>query len=244
MLLQITSNFINEVYDYRRGSDREDRVGPKRQVASGVISSRQMTFASILLMILTFALGMVLVAKSGFIVLIIGVFSLVFSFLYTGGPYPLAYKGLGDLFVYVFFGLTATLGTYYVFTLQLDTTILLASQAPGFLAANILGVNNIRDIATDPLSSKFTLAVRIGLNNAIRLYRLMLLLSYLSSVLLAFAESNLSFLLVFLTVPFALILSRDVANKSGKELNPVLAKTGLFMMLYGILTIIAFQFHI
>lgn len=242
ILIQITSNFYNEVYDFWRGADNEDRLGPKRQVASGVISAKAMLITTICLSFLTFALGLILVSYSGIYVLLIGLLSLIFAWAYTGGPYPLAYKGLGDVFVFIFFGLIAVNGAFYVQTQELNFAVLVASIAPGLLSANILSVNNIRDIETDIKANKITLAVRLGKINAIRLYIFANIFAYLSIVYLSILMDNLLMLMPLITIALAFKITKSLYSSSGKEMNKLLALTGLQLMLTGVITALVLIF--
>ncbi|NTU54498.1 MAG: 1,4-dihydroxy-2-naphthoate polyprenyltransferase, partial [Chlorobiaceae bacterium] len=155
--IQIATNFINEIYDFRKGADTAERLGPTRTVAAGIISERTMTRVSIGLGLSVFVLGLYLVAIGGWPILLVGVLSLLFAWAYTGGPFPIAYSGLGDVFVFIFFGLVAVGGTYYVQSLTLPFPVLIAAAAPGAFSVSILLVNNIRDIDTDRKVGKMTL---------------------------------------------------------------------------------------
>lgn len=128
--IQIATNFINEIYDFRKGADTAERLGPTRTVAAGIITEQTMTRVSISLGVSVFVLGLYLVAIGGWPILLIGVLSLLFAWAYTGGPFPIAYSGLGDVFVFIFFGLVAVGGTYYVQALSLPTAVLVAAAAP------------------------------------------------------------------------------------------------------------------
>jgi len=240
VLIQIITNFFNEVYDFKKGADSYNRIGPKRQVASGDISPKIMLLTSYLLLVLTFGLGLILVNHSGIEILIVGVVSLIFSYLYTGGPFPLAYKGLGDIFVFIFFGIIAVNGSYFIQTGNLSEFSIISSVAPGLLSANILNVNNIRDIYTDPNAGKITLAYRLGKKNAIRLYWLSTGFCYLSLILIYELSGDLILLLPFLSFPLAVKLCFDINNKTCRELNGVLAATGLLLLIYGILSSLSF----
>jgi len=235
ILIQIITNYINEIYDFRRGADNADRIGPKRQVASGIISIKKMAIVTTILIIITFLIGLIIVSNSDYVVLIIGILSLLFAYLYTGGPYPLAYNGLGDIFVFIFFGLIAVCGTYYVFIGSINLIAVLASLPSGFLSANILAVNNIRDIKTDQIANKITLAVRLGRKKASKLYQILNLASYIAVVLLAFVTSSIYVMLPLLTLPIALKLNFDIAHKQGVALNQTLVNTGKLLFLFGIL---------
>ncbi|MFP4529637.1 MAG: 1,4-dihydroxy-2-naphthoate polyprenyltransferase [Candidatus Kapaibacterium sp.] len=240
VLIQIITNYINEIYDFKRGADTPERLGPRRMVASGVISPREMTIAVIILIAITFGLGMILVAHAGVGILAVGVLSLLFAWAYTGGPYPLAYNGLGDIFVLIFFGLVATAGTYYVQTTHLSEIAVISGFAPGFLSMNILGVNNLRDIETDPSAGKYTLSVRLGVQLAQTLYVILTVMTYAIPFIVGHLTQSLWHLLPLLSGFFAIPLVLKIYKKKGKELNEVLAGTGKLLMLYGLLHVAGF----
>jgi 1,4-dihydroxy-2-naphthoate polyprenyltransferase len=235
LLIQITTNFINEIYDFKRGADTKERLGPERAVASGKISSIYMRNAALTIIFITFCLGLILVYHAGYLILLIGVVSLFFAYAYTGGPFPLAYKGLGDIFVFIFFGLVAVSGTYYIYTKAFSTLVLILSMPPGFLASNILAVNNIRDIETDKKAGKFTLAVRIGKSKSQIIYVLLNILTFLNPVLVFIFTGSCWNLLPLTLVPLSVKICIDIYHKNGRELNSVLAGAGLLLFLYGIL---------
>lgn len=235
LLIQIITNFINEIYDDKRGADGDDRLGPERAVATRKIASSTMRNVSIILLLITFALGMILVAHAGIGILIVGIVSLIFAWAYTGGPFPLAYKGLGDVFVFIFFGLIAVSGTYYVQTLRFDWIAFLSGIAPGIFSMNILAVNNIRDIDTDPSAGKITLAVRLGKKNAQILYAVLNVLAYVPIIIIYIITENTIVLLPLITMIYATVLIKNVFTKTGKDLNDVLAGTGKLLLIYGLL---------
>ena len=237
LLIQIGTNYSNDLLDYRSGMDTEERTGPERAVASGWLSEVEMLQATIVVFVLTVPLGLYLIAVAGWPVLIIGLASLGAGISYTGGPYPLAYHGLGDLFVFLFFGLVATAGTYYVQAVTVNWFIILTALAPGALITNILVVNNYRDIPTDRATGKRTLAVILGPAGTRMEYILLLLLSY-SVPLILFLTGEFTWwvLLPWLTLPFALSLSMQLMNENqGKVLNKVLARTAALCLIFGIL---------
>lgn len=240
ILIQIATNFINEIYDFRKGADTEQRLGPTRAVASGLIGERAMILASAAVMLVAFVLGLYLVAATGIEILIVGLVSLFFAWGYTGGPFPLAYRGLGDVFVFVFFGFVAVCGTYYVQALHITPQAVLLALVPGALSANILGVNNIRDIHTDVLAGKRTLAVRVGREPAVWLYYALMLVVFSVPVVFALALGySFVVLLPLLALPLAGKLMRDIRTKQGKELNAVLAGTAGLLVVFGTLFSIA-----
>jgi len=233
--IQVATNFINEIYDFRKGADTAERLGPTRTVAAGLISEKKMITVSASLAGAVFLLGLYLVSIAGWPILVIGLLSLLFAWGYTGGPYPIAYSGLGDFFVFLFFGLVAVGGTYYVQAQTLTLPILLAAVAPGAFSVNILLVNNIRDIATDRKVGKMTLPARIGGDWARRLYIALTVLAYLVPALLWLNHYSPWVLLSLCSAPLAFMMIRRLYASEGKELNQVLAGTGKLMTLHGLL---------
>jgi len=239
MLFQLTSNFSNDVYDFRRGADAE-RVGPKRLVASGVISQKAMITAIILTASTSFILGMYLVYLHGYIVFLIGISSLFFAWMYTGGPYPLAYNGLGDIFVFLFFGVVAVCGTYYVHTGHYSNYALLCSFSPGLLAMNILSANNIRDILGDAKIGKNTLAVMLGDKISRKLYKVILVVSYLCIIVLFLLTMNPYHLLPLITLPLARKLWKSIEDAQGAQLTTILVQSAALLLLFGVLQSLGF----
>lgn len=239
LLIQIITNFVNEVYDFKKGVDNPNRLGPQRAVASGLIQSETMIKVTWAIFFIAFILGMILVFMGGGIVIFIaGVLSLAFAFFYTGGPFPLAYRGISDIFVLIFFGIVAVTGTYYLQTQRITLEIFIASFAPGFLSMNILGVNNIRDIETDKNAGKITLAVILGERASKILYVIINLLAFLVPIILFLITRNIYFLSPLLVFPISIFICFQLFNSSGKKLNKVLAQTGALLLLYGISNLI------
>ena len=162
LLIQVGTNFANDYYDFLKGADTAERVGPRRAVASGLIAPGRMRAAMLGVFAAAFGLGLTLLAQGGWPLLVIGVASIVCGVAYTGGPYPLAYLGLGDVFVFIFFGLVAVGATLFVQSGELTCAALVAGAALGALATNILVANNYRDVETDAKAGKRTLLVRWG----------------------------------------------------------------------------------
>lgn len=233
--IQVATNFINEIYDFRKGADTTERLGPVRSVAAGLIREETMIRVSAVLLTVIFLLGLYLVSVAGWPILLVGVLSLLFAWAYTGGPYPIAYSGFGDLFVFIFFGLVAVSGTYYVQTLRLDIPVLLAAAAPGAFSVNILLVNNIRDIETDRRVGKMTLPVRIGRERARQLYLLLLVVAYLVPVLVWLKGYSIWGMFSLFSAPLAIQVAGNLYASEGEALNDVLAGTGKVMTLHGLL---------
>jgi 1,4-dihydroxy-2-naphthoate octaprenyltransferase len=166
LLIQIATNFANDYFDARRGVDSAERLGPTRVVQAGILMPEAVLRATLIVLGLALAVGVYLVSVGGLPILLIGLASLVCALAYTGGPFPLAELGLGDLFVFVFFGLAAVGGTYYVQTGTLAGDVLLAGAGVGALSTAILVVNNLRDVETDARAGRRTLAVRLGPSGA------------------------------------------------------------------------------
>lgn len=236
-LIQIGTNFANDYYDYKKGSDRADRVGFKRMTAAGLIQPKTMRNAAYITMILAFIAGLYLVYIGGAIVLAIGVSALVFGIIYTGGPYPLGYNGLGDLFVFAYFGLVATMTTYYLNTLEWSSTSFWAALIPGALSTNILVVNNLRDVAQDRVSGKKTLGVLLGEKALQWEYTVLLALAFaIPPHFFVRLDASIWIFLPYLGVPLSLKLLSEIWSHEKKSiLNGTLEKTAAFMFLYGVL---------
>ena len=162
LLIQIGTNFTNDLYDHLKGADTEKRKGPLRVLSAGLISANEMKIAIVFVFGLTFLLGLYLVYVTDWNIFIIGVFSILAGLAYTAGPYPLAYHGLGDLFVFLFFGIIGTMGTYYLHHQEFTFISFLVSLPVGALITNILIINNYRDFEEDKQAGKNTLAVILG----------------------------------------------------------------------------------
>ncbi|MDA8020266.1 MAG: 1,4-dihydroxy-2-naphthoate polyprenyltransferase [Thermoanaerobaculia bacterium] len=234
--IQIGTNFANDVFDYEKGADTEERVGPVRAVASGLLAPELMRRGMWLAFGVAFAFGVYLTWVGGWPILIVGVVSILSGIAYTGGPYPLGYHGLGDLFVLVFFGFVAVCGTVWVNLLALTDLAWWASVPPGALATAILVVNNVRDVETDALAGKRTLAVRFGRRAGFVEYMVLLAAAYgVPGILFGLRLSGPWVLLPILTLPLAVVLIRRLVVLRGAELNPVLASTARLLLLYGVL---------
>ena len=236
LLLQIGANFANDVFDYEKGADTAERLGPTRAVQAGLLSARAMRVGMIVVFALALGIGCYLTAVSGFVILLIGLASIASAIAYTGGPYPLGYNGLGDLFVFIFFGLVAVCGTTYVELGAVPGLALACSVPVGALATAILVVNNLRDRVTDAAVGKRTLAVRFGRDFALGQYRAILIVSYLTPVLLVLTRAaHPGALLPLVSLPLALKTERGVRTSEGRALNPLLAGTAKLLMIFGIL---------
>ncbi len=236
-MIQIGTNFANDYYDFKKGADTEDRIGFTRATASGLVSPEAMLRATIITMLIAFFAGLYLVWIGGYIVLVIGLLSILFGILYTGGPYPLGYNGLGDVFVFIFFGIVAVMATYYVNALEWLIDSFWASLAIGALCTNILVINNLRDVEQDKIAGKRTLGVLIG-EKALKIeYTVMLLLAFAIPPHFYFKLDYSYFIfLPFISAPLAIILAKKVwFEEDKKKLNSVLEKTAQYMAIFGLL---------
>lgn len=234
--IQIGTNFANDYFDFVKGADTNERLGFARATATGVISPTAMRNATIITMFIAFIAGLYLVWIGGWEILVIGILSLLFGVLYTGGPYPLGYNGLGDLFVFVFFGIVAVMGTYYVNALEWSPVTFLASIPVGALCVNILVVNNLRDIDQDRAANKRTLGVIFG-ETALKIeYTSMLVIAYITLIILhMFTPISFWIYLPVVTLFTASRLNRRIwLNTDKRLLNNTLGDTARFMILFGI----------
>ena len=235
-LIQIGTNLANDYFDFRKGADTEDRLGPARVTQKGWVSPKQVAVATVVAFALSVFVGLYLVHVGGLPILAIGVASIISGVLYTGGPRPLGYLGLGDVFVLVFFGPVAVCGTYYVQALDISITSVWASISVGFLVTAILVVNNLRDRKTDVLANKRTLAVRLGAGGARAEYLLLVGGSYGSLFIpIALYQATYGWLLPWLSLPLAIKEIRAIYGKDGAALNPHLGGTAKLGLVFGLL---------
>ena len=236
LLIQIGTNFANDYYDFKKGADEGDRLGPTRVTQSGMVSPATMKKATYLVFTLALLSGVYLVVRGGWPIVIIGLSSILFGILYTGGPYPLGYNGLADIFVLIFFGPVAVGGTYYVQTLEINNIVLLAGLSSGLMSVAILTVNNLRDIDNDKKVGKKTLAVRFGVSYTQFQYTASVVIGLLIPLLIVLLISDKYYLLLSLfTLIVAIPLFKKVHIIKGRELNNVLASTGKILLLYSVL---------
>ncbi len=236
ILIQVATNYTNDLYDHLKGADTKERVGPKRALNEGWVTTTQMKTAIYLTFGTAFLMGLYLVYIGGPFILAIGILSIIAGFMYTGGPFPLAYNGLGDLFVFLFFGFVGTIGTYFINTSTVSSQALLASIPVGALVTNILVVNNYRDFEQDRKAGKRTLAVMFGKNFALGEYLTLLGSSFaVPLIMFVYYDLNAWIFLPYLTLPFAYKLIIMLLNRHGSELNPALELTAKLSALFGVL---------
>ncbi len=229
LAIQVGTNFANDVFDAERGADGPDRIGPPRAVSAGLISAAAMKRAMIAAFAVAAAFGAYLATVGGWPIVAIGLASIAAGIAYTGGPWPLGYHGLGDVFVFAFFGPVAVCGTAYVAIGTVPWLAVWAALPIGALATAILAVNNARDIATDARAGKRTLAVRLGRRGALVEYALLLAFAY--AVVIA-----LRVWLPLATLPIAIARVRGLARAvTGPDYNALLAATAQLLLLFGAL---------
>jgi 1,4-dihydroxy-2-naphthoate polyprenyltransferase len=227
LFIQIGTNLSNDYSDARRGADADDRLGPVRVTAGGLLPPRTVLVGTYVAFGIAIAAGLYLAAVAGWQLLLVGGASILAGVLYTGGPRPYGYEGLGELFVFVFFGVVAVVGSYFVQTETLRWEAFALSVPVGLLSSAILVVNNVRDIDTDRRAGKRTLAVRLGRRRARRLFAAMVALAFTPPVVVAVADEQPWLLLSLAALPLAAPLVRTVATRSdGPSLNGALAETG------------------
>ena len=234
--MQIAANFINDLFDFLKGTDREDRLGPERACAQGWISPQAMKTGIIITVALACLIGCTLLFFAGWELIIVGVLCVLFAFLYTTGPYPLSYNGWGDVLGIVFFGFVPVGGTYYVQALTWTPDVTIASLICGLLIDTLLVVNNYRDREADARSGKRTVIVRFGEKFG-RYFYLMLGITASLLCLCFLREGHFyaAFLPQLYLIPHFLTWKRMVKIYSGKKLNSILGETSRNMLLMGIL---------
>ncbi len=237
LFIQVGTNLSNDYSDARRGADTEDRLGPVRVTAGGLVPPRQVLIATYLAFAGAVLAGVYLIATAGWELLLVGVASILAGVLYTGGPRPYGYEGLGEVFVFLFFGVVAVAGSYFAQVEAISTESLLLAIPVGLLASAILVVNNVRDLETDRRAGKRTSAVRLGRPRSRALYTAMLAGAF-AFALLPWLAGDLDawVALVLLAVPLAVPLIRTVRERTdGPALNGALAGTGRLQLVFCVL---------
>ncbi len=236
LLIQIGTNLANDVFDYRRGADAVGRLGPLRVTQAGLLTPVQVMVGMSVTFGLATLVGVYLTWVGGWPIVLIGVLSLVSGLAYTGGPFPLGYNGLGDVFVFIFFGLAAVCGTYYVQAGTVSSIAFWSAVPMGALTTAILVVNNLRDIETDRAVGKRTLAVRLGARGARVEYVLLLTVAYLLPLLTWLAGvTPVWILLTWLSLSLVRPLLRLIFRRQGRILNQALAWTARLELVYSLL---------
>jgi 1,4-dihydroxy-2-naphthoate octaprenyltransferase len=235
LLLQVGANLANDVADFRRGADTDDRLGPMRVTQGGLISPRQVEIATVTVLLAAAVPGLYLVWRGGAVLAVLGLLAIAAAVTYTAGPKPFGYLGLGELFVFIFFGPVAVVGTAFVMTHDVTRLALLSSVAMGCLVTGILVVNNLRDIDTDRAAGKRTLAVRIGRGATRWEYTALIAVAYAIPLIMWWSGLSEPWpLLACTTAPLAIHLVRQVWDVSGRGLNPVLGGTARLCLWFAV----------
>ncbi|MFL5689191.1 MAG: 1,4-dihydroxy-2-naphthoate polyprenyltransferase [Chloroflexota bacterium] len=236
LLLQVTANLSNDLSDFRKGADTPDRTGPLRVAAAGFVTPRQLEVAIAIVIGVAGVVGLWLASVGGPVLLIIGILAVIAALAYTGGPWAYGYRGLGEVFVFLFFGFVAVVGTAYLQAGRVDPVFWVAAVPVGALTTAILVVNNLRDIPTDALAGKRTLAVMLGVRRTRLEYAALLLVAFIVPVVLVAAGRGLAVLLPLVALPVASPLLRTVRTfTEPRQLNLVLKGTARLALIFGLL---------
>jgi len=235
--IQIGTNLANDYYDFKKGADTQDRIGPTRVTQSGLIKPEMVRLSFMIAFALSALCCYVLVQRAGWPIAVIGAISIISGIFYTAGPKPLGYIGLGDVFVLIFFGPVAVASTYYIQSFEMNLAVILAGFAPGLISTAILTVNNLRDIESDAKAGKRTLVVRFGREFAFKEYLFCLITASLLPVLIyGLIEDHLPILLSAIIMLLAIPTISNVLTKTdGPTLNAALASTGKLLLIYSII---------
>jgi len=240
LAIQVGTNYVNDAADFERGADKEDRLGPPRMAAQGLLTPRALYVGAAVAFLLATIFGIYLIVSAGPVILAIGLFSILFAIAYTAGPFPLAYLGLGDVFVLIFFGLVAVLGTFFAHAGEISKEAIYLSFATGFHGVSLIAINNLRDIPTDIRAGKRTLAVRLGDRASRWYYLLLLVLPYIFWAPF-FQKLPLGLaLLPYVSLPLVIINARACFRiHDRRDFNPLLGKTAALQLLFGALACLA-----
>lgn len=236
LLIQIGANLINDAADYQRGADTAERLGPPRATSSGLLPYHAVYRAGVGCLIVSILPGAYLVYQGGLPIFIVGITSVAAAYLYTAGPFPLSYAGLGDIFVLIFFGLVAVCGTFFVQAHYLSGVAVASGLAVGLMGVALLAVNNTRDLVTDEKAQKRTLVVRFGRDFGRAEHLWCLAGAFIIPAILVIGGTVGPWLLLtFIAIPLAIIPVQVMRTKDGAELNRALNLTSLTMLVFGIL---------
>ncbi|GAB5521609.1 MAG: 1,4-dihydroxy-2-naphthoate polyprenyltransferase [Rhodothermales bacterium] len=239
VLIQVGTNFYNDYADFKKGADTEERLGPTRVTQAGLVSPGAVLAATVVAFGLAVVAGGYLMWRGGWPIVAVGVLSILFGVLYTAGRYSLAYLGISDIFVLIFFGPVAVGGTYYVQALTVPLDVLVAGLAPGLLAMAILLVNNIRDVETDRKAGKRTLIVRIGRRSGVVLYIVTVLAAFIvPPMLLLIDQSHAGVLITLVALPLAfrnIMALVRTKPEAAATLNPLLGRTAQLLIVFSAL---------
>ena len=237
LLIQIGTNLTNDYFDFKKGADTKDRRGPTRVTQAGLIKPRTVIFASAGFFVLAALCSLYLIHRGGIPILMIAMASITSGILYTAGPWPLGYLGLGEVFAWIFFGPVAVAGTYFVQTLDINWAVVVAGFAPGFLSAAILSVNNLRDMDTDRRAGKLTLAVRFGRGFATSEYFFCILAATITPFVIFLITKDHWAIALASVIGFCAIgtVKTVMTTVDAAPLNRALAQTGRWLLLYSVI---------
>jgi 1,4-dihydroxy-2-naphthoate octaprenyltransferase len=237
IFIQIGTNLVNDAIDFKRGADTHERLGPVRVTQAGLLSANAVLGGAYVCFGLAAICGVPLILRGGWPIVVIGIASILAAYAYTGGPYPLAYHGLGELFVMIFFGIVAVEGSYYVQQLQFSFVVLFGGLACGALAVVLLAINNLRDLESDRTNRKMTLAARFGERFATGEIEWMALFAYLCAIVLAYLH-DWHLLTTLVSMPLAIVVVQKTRHARGAELNQCLALAGALQWAFAVLFVI------
>jgi len=242
VLIQIATNFINDALDFKKGADNETRLGPIRVTQAGLLSADAVMTGAWLCLAGAALCGIPLIYRGGWPMLVVGLASIAAAYAYTGGPFPLAYRGLGEVFVLLFFGFVAVGGTFYAHSLQLTPVALLGGFAAGALATVLIVINNLRDVDGDRRSNKRTTVVRFGETFARIEVAFFALAPFAAVGAIAWIQDRWWLLVTLAALPLAAVVIVRVFRSQGAELNSCLGKAGALQWMFGILFVIGSMF--
>ena len=235
VFIQIGTNYVNDALDFKKGADTSTRLGPLRVTQAGLLGADAVLRGAYICFFLAALCGFPLILRGGWPIAVIGIASIIAAYAYTGGPYPLAYHGLGELFVMIFFGFAAVCGSFYLQVLRVDRVAWIGGFAVGSLAVVILAINNLRDIDNDRASNKRTLAARFGTTFARTEIVVFALAPFVCVAAIAYLRRSTTLLIPMLALIPAIALLIRVARSRGAELNRCLALAGALEWIFGIL---------
>jgi len=236
VFIQIGTNLVNDAADFKKGADTEKRIGPRRITQAGVLTHKQVMLLGGASFLIAVLLGIPLILQGGISIVVIGIVSILMGYAYTTGPFPLAYRGWGDFFVVVFFGLVAVMGMHYLQTSQWTVASFVLGLQIGLLATVMIAVNNLRDIEGDRLVNKKTLAVRLGKTGARFEIAILCWLPYLVGSYWFVAGPERAFLLPLLSIPLAMKVTKNIfENEPGSFYNKILAQGAALHLVFGLL---------
>jgi 1,4-dihydroxy-2-naphthoate octaprenyltransferase len=238
VFIQIGTNFVNDALDFKKGADTHARLGPLRVTQAGLLSADAVLRGAYICFVIAALCGIPLIVRGGWPIAAIGIASIIAAYAYTGGPYPLAYHGLGEVFVMIFFGFVAVCGSFYLQRLTLDPSAWIGGFAVGAPAVVILAINNLRDLENDRASNKRTLAARFGARFANAEIIIFALAPFVCVAAIAYLRNRWTMLIPMLAIVLAIALLIRVARSRGSELNRCLALAGALEWLFGILYVI------